>query len=150
MIYDLKRSVEQRWLFDHRCHIHFRWSCLTWQQLKSEVVECIFHENSWMACFASISLQLNYRNSRICTTTHHSNKFNVFQKKLKFRTKNMAHGENQDFCVHKFDKNRRTGGGTRKPFRFSAAINFKMRPHLLISSYQSLRHWCFSDFQYMK
>ena len=77
-----------------------------------------------MACFASISLQLNYRNSRICTTTHHSNKSNGFQEKLKFRTENMARGENQDYFVHMFDKNRRRGGGTRKPFRFSASIIF--------------------------
>ena len=28
---------------------------------------CIFHENSREECFASISLQLNYRNSRMCT-----------------------------------------------------------------------------------
>ena len=24
---DLKRSIDPRWLFDHRCYIHLRWSC---------------------------------------------------------------------------------------------------------------------------
>ena len=27
MIYDLNTSVDLRWLFDHRCYIHLRWSC---------------------------------------------------------------------------------------------------------------------------
>ena len=27
--YDLERSVDLRWLFDHWCYIHLRWSCLT-------------------------------------------------------------------------------------------------------------------------
>ena len=29
MNYDLKRSEDLRWLFDHRCYIHLRWSCFS-------------------------------------------------------------------------------------------------------------------------
>ena len=41
MIYCLKGSVDLRWLFDHWCYIHLRWSCLiAWvnshQQLADE------------------------------------------------------------------------------------------------------------------
>ena len=38
MMYDLKRSVDHRWLFDYWCYIHLIWSCYNTDRLVSQSV----------------------------------------------------------------------------------------------------------------
>ena len=57
IIYQSRWSVDSRWLFDHRCYIHLRWSCFLWVPVifmlptalrASENASCFKYFSNWV------------------------------------------------------------------------------------------------------